>query len=1394
MADFKRIPGKFAYSGMDVHHPPDLLPPDKCSILFNLHPDILSGALAMRPPIAALATTPNASPIHSLIRVNDSIPGAVTPFSRFAGVGGGVYSGAAGALTLIEAGYSGNPLAMVPYRPAQSPEPWLYVFDSLQQRRYKTDQTKQNIGIAAPTADPTITRTPPGYVFITTAGAWAGSNPVGGTITAVPVPVARVPAAATAATVLYDTGTVGMACIVPTAANFKWMTSTSSLIIDAEPIFIEEVFPPLSAMTVGAIQYDVGASGLCTIVPSSFPIGLKRNQLVILNGISVRVLSVTSGPDGTYSFRCNTGGSTIAAGQTLTSPASFRAWTVNNHVGGAALSGNAISATLTPVATGAAMSAVMSVSSAGIDTTHTAIANNDYVHVSIFFDNPQYVTEVHFMIDVGDGTFTHDYYYFVARQSDFGQSALGGPIPGSVGTTQAELSAIESGIANQLSRDVLYKTPQASFPAPEVPSFSQPVPQNFNVGAGVWVDVMFKLGDMTRVGTNPAFGLQALTSFGALIYVNGGIVNAQVANPYMSGGLGPDCNFNTYGPQAPPMQWRYRYRNSLTGARSTVSPETRSGETLRRQSVSLTYPNSPDTQVDTVDFERRGGTNPDWHYVGSVPQGLPFVDNVTEVAAQIGDALEIKCYQPWPVTDMPRTGTATVTGTSIVWASGDTFNVRYLRGTSIIIGGNTYSLFAPPASTTRLQLAQHVPVGGVQQFQIPEATIEGQPLYGCWLDEANNKICGVGDPLNPGFMYFGNNDNPDGASDNGYIEVTSPSEPLLNGFYAEGSNYVFTSSGLYKVESTPGGVNPYASYRLSGVPGLAGAWAFDAQRRLLFYWGPDGIYVYGFGAEAQSLTLHDLYPLFPHAGIPEGVGGLPISIHGITIYPPNYAQSLLLRISYSEGFLYATYQNLVAGLETLVYSTDMKGWRKDTYNPTATMFVLEKGVANPVLMVGGSDGNLYQVDPTGLATADAGGPINWNIITPAKDDGDSRDNKQWGDLMLDYATGANLATPGLLVVWDNLLIDGPNPAVTLSATRTQAIFNLITPPQILDAPVLHRNMALALSGTGPIYLFEWQPSLIHLPEDTTARVGNWQTGFTPGFKWINGVIIHSDTNGLPKQIKIEYDNQQLSIVLTINHNGEQRLPYYFAPIYAHQLRIVSLDNVPWHDWHDEEWIGNAEPEYGGALAVNWLNGGTTHYKFVQGIKLHADTFGQPKQVQIQYEGGIVGPTLTINHNGEQILPYSWLAPFKAHLMRVVSLDNVPWRFWADSEWVFQLEPEPTNYWISQPTTFDMQGFIHMREVWPCYACPMGGVIVVVVDGVGVAAFQLPPSATPQKIYRSSPPAKGKLWQISASGTGLQLYERDTEFLVKSWGSAGPFQRVHPFGDQSGGGSASGARI
>lgn len=230
-----------------------------------------------------------------------------------------------------------------------------------------------------------------------------------------------------------------------------------------------------------------------------------------------------------------------------------------------------------------------------------------------------------------------------------------------------------------------------------------------------------------------------------------------------------------------------------------------------------------------------------------------------------------------------------------------------------------------------------------------------------------------------------------------------------------------------------------------------------------------------------------------------------------------------------------------------------------------------------------------------------------------------------------------------------------------------------------------------------------------------------------------------------------------------------------------ELTWNSSEDVALYEWHPSYLI---KPENSLKRPTDWLDAGLTQYKFVHGCRITADTGGVERQVQVQYDGGQNGPLLTVNHDGELTLPYTF-PPFKARLMRLVPLDAASWRLMT-VEWVINPEPEPVSYWVTQPTTFDMPGFIHIRDFQFAYASTQaGGVLSMVVDGTNyILASNLPSSNGNEiKKYFAAPPVKGKLWQLFATGTALQVYLRDCEFRLKPWG-ASDYATVKPIGAET----------
>jgi hypothetical protein len=202
--------------------------------------------------------------------------------------------------------------------------------------------------------------------------------------------------------------------------------------------------------------------------------------------------------------------------------------------------------------------------------------------------------------------------------------------------------------------------------------------------------------------------------------------------------------------------------------------------------------------------------------------------------------------------------------------------------------------------------------------------------------------------------------------------------------------------------------------------------------------------------------------------------------------------------------------------------------------------------------------------------------------------------------------------------------------------------------------------------------------------------------------------------------------------------------------------------------------------------TDWQDAGTMHYKFVHGARIMADTMGHDVQLQVEYEGGIKGPIVTVNSHGEEtVIPVSF-PPFKAHLMRLVPIGGSGDWILNGVQWDYDEEPEPTGYWVTQPTSWDMPGFLHIRDFQLAYASTAaGGVLTLTVDGQQYPLISNLPGTggNPVKKYFVAPPVKGKLWSLYGTGTALQIYRRDCEFRVKSWGGK-QYEIVRAYGDEN----------
>lgn len=311
--------------------------------------------------------------------------------------------------------------------------------------------------------------------------------------------------------------------------------------------------------------------------------------------------------------------------------------------------------------------------------------------------------------------------------------------------------------------------------------------------------------------------------------------------------------------------------------------------------------------------------------------------------------------------------------------------------------------------------------------------------------------------------------------------------------------------------------------------------------------------------------------------------------------------------------------------------------------------------------------------------------------------------------------------------------------------------------------------------------------------DFASLITAWEDGERIGDKFLRGGVLRFDSNGVPGIVELHGDTNLL-LTLGIDALGETDVPFVVpAPRPVHLMRWVPVDGTEWRYWKTR-WDFDPYPEY----SKEWspiMNLGTPSAKFMQGVKVTADSEGQLVQLRITYDGGTLGIDLPLTAwNGKQTIPFSFPFPFIAHNLRIEPQQNCR-VFLEETEWIWEPVPDLAKSWITQETDHDIPGYHAMRDGWLAYISAVGAATpstLTIEHELGINNFQVPVSLIYTRLYMPLPAMKSR-WRkyTMSSPDGLRLFVRDTTFRVRGWGDAGPWKTVAPFGDIS---RAYGARI
>lgn len=1182
---FSRDTNRFDFIGLDLNRPVDSVKPGKLPYGKNIR-SFLAGRIEPRDGLTDLGQiVAGQSPTHSCRRLNDPNtsldpnPGGID-WTRIIGAGTHLAYGQAAPYTDADSGYSGNPLALVPWTPIGAPTAYMYVGDSNRMRKIRVGGTLDTVGYAPPNAAPSVALTnSPSYKdidnFQATAG-WAQGGTAGAPSLLSAGPGYRTNS--TISQILYDSGTTGWACVQ--LASMAGVGYGERLEFNPgggadETATVQSVHAGKSgstATTIASILYDSGASGACSIALTT-PIdqididGLIRDTTV---GENVRIVGVVIGPSGILSIRVVTVG-TFAAGDNLQVLPSFRVYLVNTHAGGETVRTDGVRTAVTSGTGTLTKTSALDLSSiaSGVPTQP-----DDYMHISLRVDNPQNVTELKAQLDVDISTndFTRNFYTYSFRASDITPSVQNLQSSLSNQSTINQNNIIDSGTnlpINRTGGEVM----QLADAITTSSALTDVTSQQLEPGNSVFVDLRFKIADLVRVGTDDTRSLQNVAALRIVAIVTGS-VNLDMDAWWIGGGSGPDTGSTT----AVPYLYRYRVRNPTTNVASNFSPATRLALDAFRQSITVTptqYAAPAGTSLVAtnlvLDIERFGGEIAEWHYVSTIPNAASpsYTDTLLDSTVGGNPILDNTNYQPWPVIGVPVTGTTgTVAGTSVADSSTN-FNTSWAMGTRILINNLPYTIYRV-ISTSLLELVENAGSQTAVTWRIDQPTILAQPLPCLWFDEQEGVFFACGDPANPGRLYWSNPSSETTTPAN-YLDVTSPSEPLMNGLSYNIRSYLFSSDNFFQILATSSFEAIAQNSQLASAPvayeaqkiphgkGMFSRWGLTREPSpVICFLAKDGINMTT-GGSPIPLTDADLYELFPNEG------NLGVTVNGIAAPNIVSAQAANLRLHYYDEYLYFDYIDTTSVRATLALAFDLGaatrgeapgGWLWDVYTPGCVFHYGEEGSGIHALLIGGADGHLYQY----AGNSDNGIAISMEFTTPSKDQGDPRSNKLYGDIMLDSNTqGVNAtATPYLN---NNAMA---LTAVTVNtATRSQNALPLGASWQ--TAKNISLNVVTLVSTSARPFFFIWEPRWTF--ESAPISAISWEISPTSfgmeGFKHFGLCkVTHVSTSDLTLTFTV--DGVAQAGITVANGGGVYSQTIFRVPVMKgklYKLRIASSNGT-----------------------------------------------------------------------------------------------------------------------------------------------------------------------------------------------------------------------------------------
>jgi len=1201
MPEFQRPVGgfDFTFGGVNLCSPADALTPTEYACAQNIRA-ISDKKIQTRPGYVRIDSGAASGPITD-IRAYSTL--GTDNFPRFLcrDSNNHIVSDS-GATACILAGSVGSGACMIPFRPNQSPQSWMYVCGLGDYQKISAPVggsiVAQKVGIAEP--QEACDFAPQAAAFTDFSGLatnWAEGGTAGA--------LSDETRSTDTTTAIFQDPVISTRYSVQTGTPATVYQVSAELIFARAPsgsytVIAQDVIPAVSAnLVINAIRYASGTSGHCYIVPSQSPFPetdqlatLRRGALIKLkNSEVVLVLSCVIGTDGSACIETSTSG-TFAAGDSIAGVPALIVDGIDATVVGQALTTKCISSTL----------------SAGIGTISRTLSSSpfktqlgssglfpqkdDYIHLSLYIDEPTFVTDIKIVFAVNAGVdYEGDLYYYSLAPSVLA------PV---VTTDQTQTQAIQKQAIQDLIDQTLeivneptqlgYSPEQraAIAEAQRLLSLQQQqviaaAAEAMKAGSKQYTEVMFPISDLTSVVSDETKTLINCTGVQVSINNTGGVV-AKIGSLWVGGGGQPDV-----GDQGAEYRYRLVPRSAVTGAIGNPTPSPRYGTAPRRQTVTVKLLSSSyDPQIDTWDVYRYGGTIPSWQYAGSAPSSAGyFYDNYFDDSLKAAKSMELDNFEPWPSIDLPFTvpatggNTITVIGTQLVISGPTTWPAliaQWMPGTLIQIGGKgAFTLRLRPvalsASSYLFELEECAGAYSPDSITIAEPKVARAAVPYMWGPNEYGDIFAVGDPLRPGNYYFCKSNNPDSAPDANNDELCPPSEPLIGGEVVGGISLVSSTnrwwalypSFSYTAQMTGATGKKYTPIEQAVGRPLITPYGHCSDGQAIFFFTKDCIAMTSGGA-FKSLT-EKIYTLFPH----EGVAGQDITRNGVTFYAPDYSRAATFRLCRASHYLYADYEDSQGTHRTLICDLRTGGWSSDAYHDSITVHYgveQQKGTLTgttpllyPAVVMADTNGVLWKQQDNHNDNAT---PIACVLATFEWDGADKRASQNWNDVILNCTpvSGISLAPVSYGAAVVTAIAIGASP------TRATSIANVATSAKFMGVLLAWTDNFSTQSVATSVNF--WQPLFQPLP----IPLNIWKpegTGFgIEGYKSIYRIVAAYRAPAAVTMTITTYDGTSPAVItLPSTGNAYRKAIFTLTPNKGMLFFFQALCAQAWQPYFDE---------------------------------------------------------------------------------------------------------------------------------------------------------------------------------------------------------------------------------